>query len=418
MHQSPTLDMRMTVPPNPISPSNTGSLIHQRMAPDAHQQPRWHDLPAARRIRAELAGLPSIVARAEIDTLHALLVEVAAGRAYLIQAGDCAEDPSECTADWVQRKAQFLNILAEALGGRHSPVIRVGRIAGQFAKPRSQSTEHVGQQQILSFRGHLINSPDPTPDARRHDPRRMLQCYHAARNAANTLRKMSDDVTLPVFHRIWTSHEALVLDYELPQVRPDARGRLILTSTHLPWIGDRTRQFNGAHVRLFSAIANPIACKIGPSATPAELTTLCARLDPHRTPGRLTLVARLGAGNVARQLPALVRAVRAPGHPAIWLCDPMHANTVTGPSGRKTRLLTTLCHEITRFLEAVTAERGVAGGLHLETTPHPVTECVHDEGRLEQLRYAHYTTTCDPRLNLDQALLMARAWTVHLPRAP
>jgi 3-deoxy-7-phosphoheptulonate synthase len=211
---------------------------------------------------------------------------------------------------------------------------------------------------------------------------------------------------------VWTSHEALLLDYELPMLRPTDDGQLMLASTHLPWIGDRTRQVDGAHVRLLATVVNPVACKVGPTMTVDELLRLCEVLDPDRVPGRLTLIARMGADLVGQQLPPLVHAVRTAGHPVIWLCDPMHANTVRRPDGRKTRLVPTMIREVEEFQHAVRAERGVAGGLHLETTPNDVLECLPDEERTE----GDYTTLCDPRLNPQQAALVASAWQTGIGR--
>ncbi len=208
---------------------------------------------------------------------------------------------------------------------------------------------------------------------------------------------------------MWASHEALLLDYELPLLRRDARGRPLLASTHFPWIGERTRDPDGAHVALLASVVNPVGCKVGPSTTPAELLRLCALLDPGREPGRLTLIARLGADRVAEVLPGLVRAVHAAGHPVVWLGDPMHGNTVAGPHGLKTRLVPDLVREVEAFQRAVRAEGAVAGGLHLETTPDDVTECADDAAGLARVG-DKYTSLCDPRLNPRQAVAVVSAW--------
>jgi 3-deoxy-7-phosphoheptulonate synthase len=209
---------------------------------------------------------------------------------------------------------------------------------------------------------------------------------------------------------VWTSHEALILDYELPMVRRAEDGRTLLTSTHWPWIGERTRQLDGAHVNLLATVDNPVACKIGPAVTAAEVVALCDRLDPHREPGRLTFIARLGAPLVTERLPRLVAAARSSGHPVIWMCDPMHGNTTTTPSGHKTRLVRAVQQEVRDFRAAVVSEGGVPGGLHLETTPTAVHECVSDESEIGRVGTGRYTTLCDPRLNLDQALAVVSAW--------
>lgn len=361
----------------------------------AAQQPPWPDR-RARAFRARLARLPGLVTAAEVAALRSALAEVAAGRRLVVQAGDCAEPFAECGPGPVSRKAALVDRLADALGGGW-PVVRVGRLAGQFAKPRSRATEVVDGVELPVYRGDLVNAPQPDARARQADPARLIAGYHAARSASAHLRRHHP--------ALWTSHEALVLDYELPLVRPDDRGVPLLTSTHWPWIGDRTRAVDGAHVRLLASVANPVACKVGPGLGPDELLALCERLDPDREPGRLTLIARLGADRVSGRLPALVAAVRAAGHPVIWLCDPMHGNTVVAPDGRKTRLVDTVVREVADFLATVHVAGGVAGGLHLESTPDEVEECGWDG-----FPTGPYTSLCDPRLNPDQALAVVAAW--------
>ena len=208
---------------------------------------------------------------------------------------------------------------------------------------------------------------------------------------------------------MWTSHEALLLDYELPMVRRQPDGGLLLGSAHWPWIGERTRQVDGAHVALLAAVDNPVACKVGPQMTPEQILALCERLDPRREPGRLTLIARMGADAVRAALPPLVRAVRAAGHPVIWLTDPMHGNTVNSPVGLKTRCVETVIREVTDFQSAVAEAGGVDGGLHLETTPDQVTECAVGESEIPGVG-EKYTSLCDPRLNPSQAVAVASAW--------
>jgi 3-deoxy-7-phosphoheptulonate synthase len=284
-------------------------------------------------------------------------------------------------------------------------VVRVGRIAGQFAKPRSAATEPHGETTLPVFRGHMVNGPEPDAMCRRPDPLRLLACYDAAGCAMAFLRGQTDAWGSP----LWTSHEALVLDYELPLLRHDLDGRLILTSTHWPWIGDRTRQPDGAHVRLLAMVSNPVACKVGPGMAVPELLELCERLDPEREPGRLTLIARLGADLVAEKLAALVDAVRAARHPVIWLCDPMHGNTVIAPDGRKTRFVPAMVREVREFQAVVANEGGVPGGLHLEATPDLVSECAWDDSALAGASEGP-AALCDPRLNQMQAVAVAAAW--------
>ncbi|WP_149179194.1 3-deoxy-7-phosphoheptulonate synthase [Streptomyces sp. TRM49041] len=378
---------------------------------EALQQPDWPDLPQMERVGDALASRPALVRPDDVRRLRAALARVAAGEALVVQAGDCAEDPAECTAGDVSRKAALLDLLAGTLRmNAHKPVIRVGRMAGQFTKPRSRATETVGHTVLPVFRGHMVNGPEPDPDARRPDPLRILTGYMAAADIMEHLGwprgAAGPDPVAPL---VWTSHEALLLDYEIPMLRADDRGRTYLGSTHWPWIGERTRRPEGAHVALLAEVSNPVACKAGPSTEPAELLALCERLDPDREPGRLTLIARMGADLVADRLPPLVEAVRAAGHPAIWLTDPMHGNTVTAPDGNKTRHVDTVIREVTDFQEAVATAGGVCGGLHLETTPNDVTECVSHETGLGRVG-DKYTTFCDPRLNPRQALSVAAAW--------
>lgn len=375
------------------------------------QQPEWSDVAQAQRVSDALASRPSLVRAGDVRILHALLAEVAAGRSLVMQAGDCAENPEECEAEHVARKAGALDVLAGTLKmATQQPVIRVGRIGGQFAKPRSRPTEQVGDLVLPAFRGHLVNGPESTPGSRRPDPLRLLTGYMAASTVMEHLGWRGSFTRAASEPPVWTSHEALVLDYEIPLLRRDATGALMLGSTHWPWIGERTRQVDGAHVALLAQVANPVGCKVGPTITKDELIALCDRLDPAREPGRLTLIARMGADAVRYLLPPLVEAVRTAGHPVVWLCDPMHGNTVTTPDGRKTRMVGTLVREVQGFVAAVRAAGGVAGGLHLETTPDEVTECIADESGLDTVG-DRYTSFCDPRLTVAQAMTVISAWS-------
>lgn len=380
---------------------------------NAAQQPEWEDAAVVRQVREILRSCPPLVTADDTADLRSCLARVAAREALVIQAGDCAEDPAEHTADHVRRKSAGLGLLADILSSATGkPVLCVGRIAGQFAKPRSSPFERVGDMILPAFRGHAVNSPAPDPVSRRPDPRRILTCYRAARSV---LRELSRHA--PVrgswsgIQRTWTSHEALLLDYEVPLIRATDEGARWLASTHWPWVGDRTRRPDGAHVDLLAGVANPVACKVGPSMGTDEIVDLCDRLDPLREPGRLTLIARMGADFVATWLPPLVNAVRTSGHPVIWLCDPMHGNTITARNGTKTRLVATMLREVRDFRRAMAATGGVAGGLHLETTLDEVTECVADASEFGSTGYRR-TTFCDPRLNTAQAVSMVSAW-VH-----
>ena len=376
----------------------------------ALQQPQWEDMALVARVRDVLATRPALVEVGSLGRFRAVLAGVAAGQAHVVQAGDCAEDPAECTAGEVARKAGLLDVLAGVLKMiTHQPVVRVGRIAGQYGKPRSQPTERVGDVELPVYRGHMVNGPEPDLQARRPDPRRLLAGYRAASEVMGHLGHLGPSPRLLNDPAVWTSHETLLLDYEIPMLRRDEQGRLALTSTHWPWIGERTRQIDGAHVALLADVINPVACKVGPLMVVDELLALCARLDPLRDPGRLTLIARMGAEVVADLLPPLVRAVRAAGHPVIWLVDPMHANTVITPGGLKTRVVDTLIREVREFQVAVRVAGGTAGGIHLETTPDDVTECVGAQCGTDRIG-EKYTTLCDPRLNLRQAVSVVSAW--------
>lgn len=383
-------------------------LIDLAELPTARQQPEWGDAVLLAQVRDELADQPALVTVDEVAALRSRLARVAEGEAHVLQAGDCAEDPAECTPAHIARKTALIHVLADVLAMRSQrPVVRVGRIAGQFAKPRSQTGELVGGQELPVYRGHMVNSPEPDVEPRRPDPKRLLSGYWAATTAMEAIRDRNGSA--PDGRALWTSHEALLLDFEVPMVRADREGYL-LASTHWPWIGERTRQIDGAHVAVMASVTNPVACKVGPNMTTDELLGLCARLDPRREPGRLTLIARMGTGAVADRVPRLVRAVRAAGHPVIWLCDPMHGNTVVRGDGRKTRLVDAIVGELRGFVAAVSSAGGAPGGLHLEVTPDEVTECVRDEQDLAAVTTGGFTSLCDPRLNVAQAVSVVSAW--------
>ncbi|MFJ5266345.1 3-deoxy-7-phosphoheptulonate synthase [Streptomyces sp. NPDC088387] len=386
------------------------TVVREVRSKPALQQPQWPDPGHLAEVRADLAGRPALVGPAEIRALRGLLALAARGTARVVQAGDCAEDPMESTASCVARKAGVLDLLAGAMKMvSHRPVVRIGRIAGQFAKPRSNPFEVVGGSELPVFRGHMVNSAEPSPDGRIPDPDRLRLCYDAAADIVGHLRTLRGGAGgAAVEQPVWTSHEALLLDYEVPMLRRDG-GKLWLTSTHLPWIGERTRDLDGAHVELFTRIANPVACKVGPSMTPGRITALCERLDPEREPGRLTLIARMGADAVTEVLPPLVAAVRAAGHPVIWLSDPMHGNTVTTAEGLKTRYLEAIEREVRGFLRATRKGGGVTGGVHLETTPDHVTECVRNATHAG-LVGQKYLSHCDPRLTASQAVSVIASW--------
>ncbi|MEU3567287.1 3-deoxy-7-phosphoheptulonate synthase [Kitasatospora sp. NPDC036755] len=383
----------------------------------AGQQPDWQDHPSYPAVRRALLAAAPLVRPEEVAELHRSLAVVAAGGARLLQAGDCAESLAEQDAEHLAAKVSVLDALGDHLAARTGQeVVRIGRLGGQFAKPRSAPTERHGDLELPVFRGHLVNSEEPTPEARRHDPRRMLLAHRAGLRAFDHLRRLRGERAagaprgltpglLPgLITGPWGSHEALVIDYEGPLVRPATEGGAeYLASTHLPWIGERTRQPDSAHVEMMATVRNPLACKIGPTARPDEVVRLCDLLDPERTPGRLTLVLRFGRARVEEVMPGLVDAVRRAGHPVVWLTDPMHGNTVRTADGTKTRQLRAVTEEAAAFLR-ILERRGLhAGGLHLETAAADVTECLGGTTGDERALHRRYETLCDPRLNPEQA---------------
>ncbi|WP_381560258.1 3-deoxy-7-phosphoheptulonate synthase [Streptomyces eurythermus] len=370
----------------------------------ALQQPRWENPERAGECRRLLTGLRGLVTGSEVRRLQEVLARCALGKLHVVQVGDCAEDPDESDPQAVRRTVGLIDALAGVWQmSTGTPAVRVGRMAGQYAKPRSRPVEKVGGRTLPVYRGHMVNRPGPHEADRRHLPDHMLHCYEAAARVVGELTRLGDQAQPAV----WTSHEALVLDYELSLIRCDTAGRRLLTSTHWPWIGDRTRDPAHAHVRLLASVVNPVACKVGPTATPEEVLELCAALDPARQPGRLTLISRMGAEAVDERLPPLVEAVRAAGHPVIWLCDPMHANT-RRIHGIKTRHLREITAELRRFHHCVSAAGGIPGGVHLETTAADVAECT--DGDTDPVcRPGGYQSLCDPRLNPRQALAVLTA---------
>ncbi|MGV9699527.1 3-deoxy-7-phosphoheptulonate synthase [Streptomyces sp. NPDC003470] len=379
----------------------------------AAQQPDWRDHAARPAVCARLASAAPLVTAAEVRELRRTLSGLTTTGGLLLQLGDCAESFFECTPRHVERKLRVVDRLADSLGeltGRS--VVRVGRMGGQFAKPRSRATESHGSIDIPSFRGHMINSEIATPLARQPEPLRMAWAYDAGAEVQRVMRAHREaGVRTPAGLGPWSSHEALVIDYESPLVRRDAgTDELYLSSAHLPWVGERTREPGGAHVTLLSRVVNPVGCKIGPAADPEEILRVCEALDPHREPGRLVLIPRMGRDVIREALPPIVRRVAKAGHPVIWLCDPMHGNTVTSRAGLKTRHLTDVITEAVRFRDILRKFRQHAAGLHLEVAADDVTECVGGSVEREEQITGHYTSLCDPRLNPEQALELIEAW--------
>jgi len=397
---------RDTCSPNATMWSNTLSRV-------ANQQPAWRDHPDLEEAKRFLESAEPLVWSTEIAEAQRNLAAVSAGQALVVQAGDCAEDPAESTDVHVHRKVGMLRCLGGILShDSNLPVVRLGRLGGQFAKPRSAATELHAGVEMLAFRGHLVNDPAPTPEARMPDPRRLIKGYRAAQTVSGLLREIAAGNT---DERVWMSHEMLILDYEIPQVRRNSRMGAFLSSTHVPWIGNRTNEPDGAHVALLASVVNPVACKVGPDMSEQKLLALCRRLDPHRKPGRLTLIARMGAAHVADRLPLLMRAVADAGYPVIWLCDPMHGNTVKTTAGLKVRYLDAVQAEVIGFRDSCRAAGVWAGGLHLETTPDDVLECAPAEQAHGAA--ARYTSLCDPRLNLNQAISVVSSFGRYAHRA-
>ncbi len=441
----------MVVTPTAWTPSSWRSQ-------PARHQPEWPDEAGAEAALARLKALPPLVFAGEARDLQAALAEVGAGRAFLLQAGDCAESFHDFTAVSIREKLKILlQMSVVMIYGSALPLVKVGRIAGQFAKPRSTPTELVGELELPSFLGHMVNDDAPTAEARVADPERMVRAYHQSAATLNLLRAFTkggfadltqvqmwnqefaasapegqryqaiaieieralgfmracgiDLVASPQLHQVdvWTSHEGLLLDYEEGLTRKDSlTGDWYDCSAHMLWIGERTRQPEGAHVEFFAGVHNPLGVKLGPAATPTDVLQLCERLNPARAPGRLTFIVRMGSERLAEVLPPLLRAVTEAEQPVVWACDPMHANTVRTASGIKTRSFEEIMAEVSTFFTVCRAEGAWPGGVHLEFTGEDVTECLGGNAAvLEEELTVRYESLCDPRLNARQSLDLA-----------
>jgi 3-deoxy-7-phosphoheptulonate synthase len=352
------------------------------------------------------------VTATEIGQLREALSRLVATNGLLLQLGDCAESFYECTPWHTSKKLEVMERLGDRFSGLTGRgVVRIGRMGGQFAKPRSAAMESNGPFSLPYFRGHMINSDVATSTTRQADPRRMVWAYEASDSVQRVMRAYRQENGRAVTDGPWSSHEALVVDYESRLLRrdPDTDG-LYLGSAHLAWVGERTRQPAGAHVALLSTVVNPVGCKIGPTAHADEILQVCEALDPRREPGRLVLIPRMGRDRIQEALPPIVRAVADAGHPVIWLSDPMHGNTVKSPTGPKTRHLADVITEALRFRDILDKHRQHAAGLHIEVAADDVTECVGGSVGSEEELHRHYTSLCDPRLNADQATELIEAW--------
>jgi 3-deoxy-7-phosphoheptulonate synthase len=424
----------------------------------AVQQPQWPDSGALDNALKQISAFPPLVFAGEARSLQTALGQVASGNAFLLQAGDCAESFEEFSAVNIREKLRVILQMAVMLTySMGVPVVKVGRIAGQFAKPRSNNTETIDGVELPVFRGHMVNGPDAHAEARIPNPDRLVQAYHQAASTLNLVRaftkggfadlnrvhawnqefvaqsaegKRYEDVaseieralafmracgidteTNTALHQVdvYTSHEALILGYEEALTRQDSlTGGWYDCSAHMLWIGERTRQLDGAHVEFLRGVGNPIGCKIGKTTDVDYVLSLCEALNPARIPGRLTLISRMGANDVEEALRPLLRAVRDAGHPVVWACDPMHGNTYSAPNGRKTRHLEDIVKEITGFVKAHRAEGTWPGGIHIELTGENVTECLGGSAGLgnDDLD-TRYETVCDPRLNGRQSIDLA-----------
>ncbi|MBT2481595.1 3-deoxy-7-phosphoheptulonate synthase [Streptomyces sp. ISL-94] len=401
----------------------TGSALpHTVTAPTVAQHPGWQDDEAVHDVTRRLAGYLPLVLPAECDRLRARMAAVASGEAFLLQGGDCAETFDALSAESVAAKLDTLLAMADSLtAGARLPVVVVGRIAGQYAKPRSHPTEVRDGVALPAYRGDAVNGLEFSAALRTPNPYRMLRMYGAAAATLNSIRALSAvaggpgtaigaDLALRP-QEFFVSHEALLLDYERALTRLDPRtGAQYAGSAHLLWAGERTRQTDGAHIDYLAGVANPVAVKLGPRATPDEALELVRRLAPDGEPGRLTFIVRMGADRVREALPDLVDRITASGARVGWVCDPMHGNTFTAPSGHKTRAFSDILAEIAGFFEVHRSLGTHPGGIHLEMTGEDVTECVGGGGGTSlgdlPLRYA---SACDPRLNREQSLELGRS---------
>lgn len=423
---------------------------------DIEQKPGWPDTEALDRVTKRLASLPPLIFAGEARQLKDELARASRGEAFVLQGGDCAETFREFSADKIKNDLKVLLQMAAVLSFTSGvPTVKIGRVAGQFAKPRSNKTENVSGRKLHVYRGDMVNSAEATPEARVPDPGNMERAYMQAGSTLNLLRGFTNGgfadlrsvhewnrefvasspeghryeatadgisralrfmsvcgVDSPELHRVdfWVSHEALVLDYEEALARQDStfENQWYDCSTHMPWIGTRTKQLEYAHVEFLRGVGNPIGCKVGNEDSPAKIVALCERLNPAREPGRMTLISRMGRSNVATSLPDLIDAIRDSGHPVTWMCDPMHGNTISSEHGLKTRNFEDIIGEISEYF-SVHAKKGTwPGGIHLELTGENVTECLGGSDRVADSElHTRYDTACDPRLNARQSLDLA-----------
>lgn len=418
------------------------------------QQPSWPDADAVAAVSDEIASLPPLVFAGEVDLLRERLARAASGNAFLLQGGDCAETFAGATADQIRNRIKTVLQMAVVLTyGASMPVVKMGRMAGQFAKPRSSDDETRGGVTLPAYRGDIVNGYDFTEASRIADPQRLLKGYHTAASTLNLIRAFTQGgfADLREVHswnkgfaqnpanqryeglaaeidraikfmeaagadfdelrrvEFYTGHEGLLMDYERPMTRIDSRtGTPYNTSAHFLWIGERTRDLDGAHVDYFSKIRNPIGVKLGPSTSTDTALALIDKLDHEREPGRLTFITRMGAGKIRDALPPLLEAVRDSGATPLWVTDPMHGNGITSQNGYKTRRFDDVVDEVRGFFEAHRAVGTFPGGIHVELTGDDVTECLGGSEQIDEATLAtRYESLCDPRLNHMQSLELA-----------
>ena len=421
----------------------------------ALQQPSYDDPAAVEAVMAVLGTRPPLVAAGEVERLRAALREAAEGRRFVLHGGDCAETFSTCTEAALRSKLEVLLQMSLVLTyATRQPVLRIGRIAGQYGKPRSSATEQIAGRELPSYRGDIVNAAEPNESARRADPARMLEAYHCAAASLNYLRALIEGGFADLHHperwalplvqgssrrvayertmgaivdaielmesigasseaalrrvELYTSHEALLLPYEEALTRTIAAHGHYNLSAHFVWLGYRTAQLDGAHVEYVRGLRNPIGIKVGKDSDPATLCAVLERVDPERDPGRVTLISRFGEHGAERGLPAVINAVARSGHRVLWSCDPMHGNTETTGSGRKTRRMDAIFAELERTFSVHSALGSRLGGVHFEMTGEDVTECLGGSLEVREDDLARsYETACDPRMNGSQALEMA-----------
>ncbi|AXE54418.1 class II 3-deoxy-7-phosphoheptulonate synthase [Aurantimicrobium sp. MWH-Uga1] len=428
------------------------------------QQPEWPNTEAVKATSAQLAALPPLVFAGEVDTLRERLARAAQGQAFLLQGGDCAETFAGATADKIRNRIKTVLQMAVVLTyAAEMPVIKMGRMAGQFAKPRSSDTETRGDVTLPAYRGDIVNGYDFTTESRTANPERLLQAYNTSVATLNLIRAFTTGgfADLREVHRwnqgfaknpanveyeamaneidraikfmaacgadfdalktteFFVSHEALLMDYERPMTRIDSRtGTPYNTSAHFLWIGERTRELDGAHVDFLSRVRNPIGVKLGPTTDVDNMKKLIDKLDPEREPGRLTFITRMGAGKIREALPPLLEAIKEMDANPLWITDPMHGNGITTPNGYKTRRFDDVMDEVRGFFEAHRQVGTFPGGVHVELTGDDVTECLGGSEQIDEKDLeSRYESLCDPRLNHMQSLELAFLVAEELKKA-